>query len=184
MIYFTSDLHLNHDRDFIYGVRGFKSIDEMNKAIIENWNKTVNDSDTVYILGDIMLGDNKESIELFNKLKGQKFIVLGNHDTSDRAKIYAKAPNTTVLGYAHLIKIDKQQFYLSHYPSIIRDDISRFKLKHSAICLFGHIHQNVKFYNDYPYVYHIGLDAHNLTPIALPDIIEDIKAELHKRSIE
>jgi calcineurin-like phosphoesterase family protein len=97
LIYFTSDLHLNHDRDFIYGVRGFKSIDEMNEAIIKNWNKTVNDSDTVCILGDIMLGDNKESIELFNKLKGQKFIVLGNHDTSDRAKIYAKAPSTTVL---------------------------------------------------------------------------------------
>lgn len=181
MIYFTSDLHLNHDRDFIYGVRGFKSVDEMNKAIIENWNKTVSDSDTVYILGDIMLGDNKESIELFNKLKGQKFIVLGNHDTSERAKIYAKAPNTTVLGYAHLLKVNKQQFYLSHYPTIMRDDIMHFKMKRSApICLFGHIHQNIKFYNGYPYVYHIGLDAHNLTPIALPDVINEIKTELSK----
>ena len=32
-IWFTSDLHFCHDRDFIYGPRGFKSVQEMNEAI-------------------------------------------------------------------------------------------------------------------------------------------------------
>ena len=87
MIYFTSDLHFNHDKEFIYKNRGFNTIDEMNSTIIRNWNNLVEDSDIVYILGDIMLGTD-ESIELFNKLKGQKKIVLGNHDTTHRAELY------------------------------------------------------------------------------------------------
>lgn len=180
MIYFTSDLHFNHDKEFIYKNRGFNSIEEMNNAIIKNWNNTINDSDTVYILGDIMLGLSDESIKLFNKLKGQKKIVLGNHDTSYRAEIYSQAPNTEVLGYAYLIKIKKQLFYLSHYPTIMRDDPAHFRLNHSAICLFGHIHSTEKFYKDYPYIYHVGLDAHNFTPVALPDILDDIRAGMKK----
>lgn len=179
MIYFTSDLHLNHDKEFIYKDRGFNTIDEMNSTIIRNWNNLVEDSDIVYILGDIMLGTD-ESIELFNKLKGQKKIVLGNHDTTHRAKLYSQAPNTEVLGYASLIKIKKQLFYLSHYPTIMRDDPAHFRLKHSAICLFGHIHSTEKFYKEYPYIYHVGLDAHNFTPVALPDILEDIRVGMQK----
>ena len=178
MIYFTSDLHLNHDKEFIYKNRGFNSIEEMNKTIIRNWNSLIEDSDIVYILGDIMLGTD-ESINLFNKLKGQKKIVLGNHDTAHRAKLYSQAPSTEVLGYASLIKIKKQYFYLSHYPTIL-GDAKHFRLGHSAICLFGHIHEDIKFYNDCPHIYHVGLDAHNFTPVVLPDILEDIRAGMQK----
>lgn len=35
-MYFTSDLHLNHDKEFIYKNRGFNSINEMNNTIIRN----------------------------------------------------------------------------------------------------------------------------------------------------
>ena len=38
MIYLTSDLHLNHNRGFIYEPRGFHSVEEMNEAIIDLWN--------------------------------------------------------------------------------------------------------------------------------------------------
>ena len=33
-IFFTSDLHFMHDREFIWGPRGFKDVYEMNEAII------------------------------------------------------------------------------------------------------------------------------------------------------
>ena len=56
-IYFTSDLHLCHDRGFIYEPRGFNSIEEMNNAIVENWNSIVTNEDNVFILGDLMLND-------------------------------------------------------------------------------------------------------------------------------
>lgn len=55
MIYFTSDTHFNHDREFIWGPRGFKNINESNKTIIDNWNNTVGPNDDVYMLGDFSL---------------------------------------------------------------------------------------------------------------------------------
>ena len=38
MIYFSSDLHLNHDKDFIWRERGFSSVEEMNETIVDNFN--------------------------------------------------------------------------------------------------------------------------------------------------
>ena len=35
MIYFTSDLHFGHEREFIYGVRGYKYIEEMNQDYVK-----------------------------------------------------------------------------------------------------------------------------------------------------
>ena len=37
MIYFISDTHFNHDRDFIWGNRGYNSVNEMNEDIIINF---------------------------------------------------------------------------------------------------------------------------------------------------
>ena len=65
-IYLTSDLHLNHNKEFVYFPRGFKSVYEMNDTIISNWNKTVSGDDDVYLLGDIMLGNSQEGIKLFH----------------------------------------------------------------------------------------------------------------------
>ena len=49
MIYFTSDLHFNHRRAFIYGARGFSSIEEMNEALVQRWNSIVTEEDEVYL---------------------------------------------------------------------------------------------------------------------------------------
>jgi len=54
-IWFTSDTHFGHDRDFVWGVRGFKNVDEMNKEIIKRWNSVVAKDDIVYHLGDVII---------------------------------------------------------------------------------------------------------------------------------
>ena len=59
MIYFTADLHIGHDRDFIWKERGFSSIEEHNKEILKRWNKVVKPEDTVYILGDLAMGQDE-----------------------------------------------------------------------------------------------------------------------------
>ena len=56
MDYFTSDLHIGHDRDFIWKARGFSSIEEHDTEILKRWNSIVQPEDTVYILGDLCLG--------------------------------------------------------------------------------------------------------------------------------
>ena len=48
-IFICSDLHFNHDREFIWGSRGFHSVEEMNEAIIERHNSKVNPEDDGFI---------------------------------------------------------------------------------------------------------------------------------------
>ena len=76
MIYFTSDLHLNHDKEFIYKERGFSSVEEMNTAIINNINETLTEGDELFILGDLMLGDNAVGIELLKAIQSPVSIIL------------------------------------------------------------------------------------------------------------
>ena len=54
--FFIADTHFNHDREFIYRVRGFNNIQDMNNTIINNWNNAISCNDQVYFLGDFFLG--------------------------------------------------------------------------------------------------------------------------------
>lgn len=88
-IFITSDLHFNHDKDFIWKERGFSNVNEMNEAIVKNWNDTVSDDDIVYLLGDVAMGsDLQANLRLINRLKGQKYLAYGNHDTEARLKAF------------------------------------------------------------------------------------------------
>lgn len=174
-IYFSSDTHFGHDRKFIFKKRGFNSVEEMNAAIIENWNSLVQPDDIIYHLGDVMLGDNNTGIECLKQLNGEIHLLFGNHDTSTRQKLYAKCPNVFIDGFATIIKVQNYNFYLSHYPTIVANDDNNLPLKRQIISLYGHTHQNENFYNDIPTMYHVGMDSHNNTPVSFDTIIEDIK---------
>ena len=79
-IYVTSDTHFNHKNIIEYCNRPYSSVEEMNKAIIDNWNSVVKDEDTVYVLGDFCLGGKEAIKELCSQLKGHKILIKGNHD--------------------------------------------------------------------------------------------------------
>lgn len=76
MIYFSSDLHFGHNKDFLYQSRGFNSIEEHDEQIIKNWNEIITNEDEVYILGDLMLNDNEGGIRKLQQLKGKIHIIL------------------------------------------------------------------------------------------------------------
>lgn len=56
MIWLISDTHFGHDKKFIYGPRGFGSVQEADRVIIRNWNDAIGEEDEVYMLGDFFLG--------------------------------------------------------------------------------------------------------------------------------
>ena len=62
-VFVTSDFHFCHDKEFIWKTRGYSSVEEMNEIQIEKFNSLVQPDDTVYILGDLMLGNNDEGIK-------------------------------------------------------------------------------------------------------------------------
>ena len=50
-IWVTSDLHIGHNKEFVYKERGFQSIEEHDSALLSNWNELVSSDDVVYVLG-------------------------------------------------------------------------------------------------------------------------------------
>ena len=40
-VFFIADTHFGSEKIFHYENRPFESVDEMNKVIVDNWNKTV-----------------------------------------------------------------------------------------------------------------------------------------------
>lgn len=175
MIYFTSDLHIGHDKNFIWEARGFNSIKEHNTAILENWNSVVTSLDTVFILGDLCLGaDEREWDRIYKNLNGEKIVITGNHDTMNKLQKYQFDYKMECQGLASIYKYSKSKiFYLSHYPTFTAnyDD----NKGHPLINLFGHTHQTNNFFNNNPYMYHVGVDSHNCTPVSIEQIIKDIE---------
>lgn len=157
--------------------RGFSDIETHNKTIVENWNNLITDEDDVYLLGDLMLNNNEAGMNLLSQLNGKLHIIIGNHDTDERVKLYRTLPNVVEEPkYANVIKYGKYKFYLSHYPTFT-SSLEKEHLSNCLINLYGHTHQQTNFYNDIPFMYHVGLDSHNNTPVSIEQIIEDCKAK-------
>ena len=175
-IFFCSDLHFCHNQSFLYEPRGFSSVEEMNEKIIENWNKIVPKNGITYCLGDIMLNDNKKGIECFNRLNGEIFVIFGNHDSDNRKNLLAaECPSFRGGWYAYLIKHGKISIYLSHYPTLTANFDEKYFSQH-VTNLHGHTHQQTNFLQpDNPFMYHVGMDSHNCTPVHIDEIMTDIR---------
>lgn len=188
MNYFTADTHFFHkqllgNNDF--APRPFANVNIMNQTIIDNWNKRVSNTDTVYHLGDIAMcpGDYpspQEVLEILNQLNGQLELIKGNHDHHDLFKYLDKhnyevesgKPKFIFHDVGAIIKFDHHQFIMTHYPlmmGIVKNQIN----------LHGHIHNNsVPIAEDI----NVGVDAPELryldcklpfgTPLRSEEIIE------------
>lgn len=176
-VWFTSDMHFGHNQEFIWKARGFSSIEEHDEAIIRNWNETVSQEDKVYILGDLMLGNNTHGMDCIKQLNGEKYIIIGNHDTDTRVKLYPEIGN--ILGYASMVKFGKQHIYLSHYPTLTSNNEVGRSLHAKTICLCGHTHTTDKWADwDKGLIYHVEMDCHDMKPVNLETVIGDISEKI------
>ena len=179
-IWFSSDLHFNHDREFVWQARGFNSVEEMNEQIIERFNSVIAPGDILYLLGDTALGGGGNEILMQNKalierLNGEIHMVFGNHDTNPRIEMYKSCKNVAEANnWADMIKYKGYHFYLSHFPTLT-GNLEKESLKQCTCNFFGHTHQTTNFYMDLPYMYHVGVDSHNCYPILIDDAIEEMK---------
>jgi calcineurin-like phosphoesterase family protein len=87
----TADLHLDHAKILSFIApdgspsRPYSCLEEMQQDLEERWNKTVNQRDTVYVLGDVAFS--KTGVRLMERFNGRKVLVAGNHDRNN-AKLY------------------------------------------------------------------------------------------------
>ena len=59
-------------------LRPWDNPDEMDEALINNWNRVVSDRDRVYVLGDLAI--NRRAVPTVGRCNGRKVLVKGNHD--------------------------------------------------------------------------------------------------------
>lgn len=169
-IWFTSDFHLNHNKPFIYEARGFSSIEEHDEVIIENYNSLIKDDDQVYILGDCYMGsDHEKAIQYLKKLKGNKFLIYGNHDTDNKLTLFAKEKIFQSIYFGNRLQTGKKIFLLSHYPQLVVNYEDKFPI----YSIHGHNHSKEKFGSVY-HCYNVCLDAHNCYPVNIDTIVSDI----------
>lgn len=174
-IWFTSDTHFYHVQDFLYKPRGFDSFEEMNEAIVQRWNSVVHDGDLVYHLGDVLMSH--YDVNILKRLNGTIFLIRGNHDTDNKLRDIAatgKVVNALV-PTSELIKFGKLSLFLCHYPVLTANHDDNHFSRH-VINIHGHTHQKGNWlFSDNPFVYHVGMDSHNSTPVHIEEVITDIR---------
>lgn len=171
MIWFTSDMHLGHEKALDFTIRPWQQIDEMNEGIIANINAKVKKKDELYILGDYSFRiPALEAAVLRKKIICEKVhLVPGNHDKDWNHKpvqgTFIVEPPIKVL------KENGRKFVLSHFPMMDWQSMS-----HESIHLHGHIHSQGSLYNEMNrmqgvYRYDVGVDANNYTPVSMEEIL-------------
>lgn len=179
MIYFTSDWHFNHDKDFIWKKRGYNSVEEMNDDLINKICSTLDEGDELWVLGDLVMGDIDRAAAVLSRIPYSVHFLVGNHDTLKRINLYN---SLGWVNHERAIQVTdgSWDFYLSHYPTVTMnyDDV---KKHHPLINLHGHTHYQNKFYNDNPYMYNVGVDSQNGYPVSIDKIKADIKEKLNEQ---
>lgn len=148
-VFFTADTHFGHKKiiEFEANARPFFTVEEMNEALVDNWNSVVGKKDVIYHLGDVLFG--RDAFKYLGRLNGIKKLIMGNHDH------YASA-----LYLEHFTKVVPywrfEDVLLSHVP-VHPSQFPRFDAN-----FHGHMHS--KYIDDNRYV-NMSVERWNLTPV-------------------
>jgi calcineurin-like phosphoesterase family protein len=132
----VSDLHIGHDRDFIWEARGFKSCASHDSFILETWASTVRYDDNLIFVGDVLMGKDKmqRAHRLFAELPFKTLTwFLGNHDPElrkwtgeDVLWLQEFGVNVKHVGLAHerqvlLVDVNNQMLRLDDEGNVLLD---------------------------------------------------------------
>lgn len=172
-VFFTSDQHFGHTNIIKYCNRPFTSIEEMDQAIIDNWNSVVDNKDFVYIIGDLTMSYKKDKMrEIFNQLKGTKALIKGNHDHK------GSIPTECFVDIWKRVRVTGD-----NYDYILIHDPAEASANHMNVqkYLCGHLHRYEAYLPGTNWI-DVGVDANNFTPISLEKTIKLFTNETEKES--
>lgn len=174
-MFFTSDPHHGHRNVIRFCKRPYENVKDMGVALIENWNRVVDDDDYVFVLGDLFWFNDSHAIKrALSQLKGNIFIIPGNHD---KMESYYRVDDPRIVICSDIVNlfveetdadgnVKNHQFVLSHYPLTTWTHRDR-----GAYNLFGHIHSKLGREGlDQDLILHwnqcdVGVDYWNYTPV-------------------
>ena len=163
--FFTADTHFSQQRTLELSRRPFGSVDDMDLAMISNWNKAVTMNDDVYHAGDF--GDISTMRNIISCLNFKTLhFVLGNYDrkiVSEIEKALSDLDRNIVIADREEFEEGGRRYYVVHEP----DEGSMIPEYPDNIVLFGHIHGRSFAKNN---GFDLGTDYHAYTPISMEQV--------------
>ncbi len=162
-VFFTADTHFGDSNIIRYENRPFSDIEDMDRTIIKNWNDTVSENDKVFLLGDFSAYGFEKSCEICNSLNGEKFLVMGNHDTENEKYYY----NCGFSGVSHYPIIYENFWILSHEPLYVNRNMPYANI-------FGHVHANPLYKDVSEQSFCVSAERIDYKPIEFGEIKQSI----------
>lgn len=164
MIWFTSDDHFSHTNIITYCKRPFSNIDHMNEILIKRWNERVKNDDTIYVVGDFILSNNRENVlDITHRLHGNIILIPGDHDASSYGVSHINIAKPIMeLRFSNVPPITLCHWCMRVFP----------KSHYNAWHLFGHSHGQLPSEGK---THDVGVDNNNFRPISLDEIVELMK---------
>lgn len=162
-IFLISDTHFGHRgvtqflRDDGTKLRPWDTIEEMDEALVSNWNSVVTSKDKVYHLGDVVI--NRRAFPILHRLNGEKVLIKGNHDLF---RLEEYTPFFKDIRGSHPL----DGMILTHIP-IHPESLGRWTYN-----IHGHLHANTM--DDSRYV-NVSVEQIKYTPIALEELKRKLK---------
>jgi calcineurin-like phosphoesterase family protein len=141
-----------------------------NNHVRVGWNQEVAKDDSVIIIGDVGLA-NKDSIDFYNSLNGEKILIIGNHDEDKLevlSKIFKRINRLLYYQFEDGTIVACKHIYTPK-TSIIREPCDMF--------IHGHTHE----YNSYTFLsgikymqdksaYNASIDLNNYMPVTIKEL--------------
>lgn len=175
-IFYTSDLHFGHENILRYENRPWKTVEEMDSALIGYWNQVVGRGDTVYVLGDFCFKGAPKAIQYLRCLNGTIHLLRGNHDKFIEQQTFKseleQSPQFSQYvknegWYKHMQDGDKE-VVLCHFPILYWDGMD----DRGSIHLYGHMHSRPNMQHPHKDAYNVGVDVNNYRPVTLEQLME------------
>jgi len=181
MIYFTADHHFGHANIIKHSSRPFSSVEEMDAALLANWNGVVRPQDTVYIMGDLFFRNTISAEDYLRKLNGKKHLIVGNHDRDWMKKTALPQFFESV---ENMVEINDgtHRITLCHYPMMTWNHVAK-----GSYMIHGHIHNNTDadyfaLIRNMPNILNAGVDINGYYPVNFNALLknnEKFKMEEH-----
>lgn len=184
----TSDWHFGHknicgENAFVPTRTQFKTVDDMNQAIIDAVNSVVTDEDELYHLGDISMKKPADVFNFLSQIKGQIHLIKGNHDNrkhfnyllSHNIILGSGKPKFVVYDVGFIKKSNGIQYFFTHYPLGLGEHRKTLR----SLC--GHIHDEVAREAN---CLNVGIDSPELPkghPFAVPLELETAYALVEQK---
>lgn len=210
--FFTADQHFGHANIIRFEQanrrnqtgRLFRSVEEMDEYIIQQWNATVTPADTVYCLGDFSFKQSTMEA-IAPRLNGEKILIVGNHDPFYKrinmpltTKMHREAHEDAArAGFAAIhLQLDIEiagigRVRMSHFPYWprrpdmeeeynLRNPEGRPAYGNEKMLMHGHIHSQwtTKNAEGFPPQMNVGVDVWKMRPASEAEVVVQYLKEL------